>query len=277
MATQLLASPAGPPDRSCSGRSPIGSVDAAGRPTGARPSFDRIFNLRDLGGRRGRGGRAVRTSVLYRSDGIHHASGADRERLAELGLRTVIDLRSANELTAGRAPDVVPDVAWHHRPVLASSWGEQGFGDADDPAAFLADRYREMLVEGRDAIVGVFALLASPSAYPCLFHCAAGKDRTGVVAALVLGVLGARDDEILDDYTASAGVVEATLATFDGEAPEVAKAIRATPSAHLAVAPRAMQALLDHVRDEHGSMVAYLRGIGVPFEAIESVHERLLA
>lgn len=269
MAAHTLVSPATPRG----GASPV--PERRGRAT-PDPTFERVWNLRELGGRRGRGGRVVRSSVLYRSDGLHHASPSDRAALAALRLRTVIDLRTSGELAAGRATDVLPDLAWHHRPVLAATWSEQGLDDDADPARFLADRYREMLVDGRDAIVGVFALLASPSTYPCLFHCAAGKDRTGVVAALVLGVLGARDEEILEDYAASAGVVDATLASLGDDAPELTRAIRTTPAAHLAVEPTAMQAVLDHVRDEHGSVLAYLRGIGVPFEAIEAVHDRLL-
>lgn len=242
------------------------------------PPDHQVFNLRDLGGHQGRGGQTVRDGRCFRADGLHRATIADRQRLTGLGVRTVVDLRTASEVAAGRFETDGMACTWHHRPLLARTWAEAGHVDepAEGAAAFLTARYLEMLDEGRDAIAGLFALLASPARHPIVFHCAAGKDRTGVVAALVLGVLGVRDEHIVADYLRSGPAVEQAQRWYLRTRPDGIGS-PTVPEAHLAAEPAAIVAVLEVVRRDHGSVLGYLRAIGIPFETIEAVHTHLLA
>ncbi|WP_420032491.1 tyrosine-protein phosphatase [Streptomyces sp. cg28] len=169
--------------------------------------FARLHNFRDLGGYRTLDGRTVRRGRLYRSDALSKltpASGddpgrADWERYTGLGIRTVIDLRYPWEIAAnGRAPEV-PGQSWvnlsvEHRPY------DQAVISADvDPWRHLADRYLEVAHDGAAELRQALALIASAEE-PLVFHCASGKDRTGLLAALVLVLLGVHEDDVAADF-----------------------------------------------------------------------------
>src|SRR3546814_1714371 len=98
-------------------------------------------------------------------------------------------------------------------------------------SGLLRDRYLDLLVHGGDAFAQAFTLVASGS--PALFHCAAGKDRTGVVAAMVLGLVGVPHDEITADYHASAGATAAFVDWLTVEHPEYMDAMTRQPPEYL--------------------------------------------
>lgn len=227
---------------------------------GSSPPVSRLANLRDLGGLPARAGSRIRTGMLFRSDSLHRADPADWIVLSGLGVRSLIDLRTPGE--ADRDPVVVPadvgDVARYHVPVLHRTWFESGLLPNDDAGAFLAARYIAMVEEGADAIGSVLRALAEPTALPAVVFCTVGKDRTGVVVAVVLGLLGVPDEAIVHDYAASDGRAAAEVAVYR-EAP-----------------PEALVPLLAYLRSRYGSMVGYARSIGVPLEVVEGLHERLL-
>lgn len=222
--------------------------------------LDTLTNVRDLGGYKARAGQTIKWGRLYRADCLGYASGPELATLADLGLRTIIDLRTVREMRAvpltsfpGRVVDV------HRFPLLHETWAERRLAPApgQDEVAFLTARYVDMLIEGAPAIVDALDVLAQPAAYPLLFHCALGKDRTGVLAAVVLALLGVDDETIAEDYalspSADGGVADAWGAP-----------------------PEAMRRVLAHVRTRCGSMVGFARGIGVPFDVIEELHRQLL-
>ena len=240
--------------------------------------FEALFNVRDLGGYPTTDGRSIRWQTLYRADGINRIGGDDLDRLAELQLRTVLDLRTHVELDErGRFPvDRLP-VAYHHFPVLRETW-ESWDTDVDvEPVAFLAERYREMLVDGAAALAGALEVLADPESYPAVFHCAAGKDRTGVLAAVLLGLLGVSDEDIAEDYGLSALAMVALVDWVRVNRPEALDTMTDQPPAFLAAPPRAMHELLVHVREEFGSMEAYAASIGVDRSTIEALRRNLTA
>jgi len=160
---------------------PMTEVDV---PTERHLEFEKVFNFRDLGGYRTAEGRTVKWRTLFRADGIHRLS---IDELEPLHVRTVIDLRTPEEHE--RAHFTHESVGHHHLPILQASWDREAFAGELDEVQFLADRYVEMLTEGKDAIARALRLMADADSYPLVFHCAAGKDRTGVVAAIVLSVL----------------------------------------------------------------------------------------
>ena len=161
-------------------------------PVGYLPAFDGIVNFRDVGGHGTLDGRTVRTGALYRSAALHFASIDDEARLEALGVRTVIDLRTAGEST-DRTLRVRGGWVRHHLPVLKELWPPSERSEEGEPAAYLAERYREMLEVGGGAIAAAIRLIANPANHPVVFHCSAGKDRTGLLAALVQAAVGVPD------------------------------------------------------------------------------------
>jgi protein-tyrosine phosphatase len=152
------------------------------------------FNVRDLGGLPAADGAVVRPGLVFRSD--YPAFAVDPALVRQLGLRTVVDLRRGAEAA-------VECISWsdhgivHHRcPITAfdkSSWEARYVSYLEDRPAAVVEAVRHVL---------------APANQPVLFHCAAGKDRTGLIAALVLSVLGVPDHEIVDDYVATAATVD---------------------------------------------------------------------
>ena len=239
--------------------------------------LDALFNVRDLGGYVGAGGQMTRWSTLYRADGINRATGEDLDRLLALGLRTVLDLRTPGELEhRGRFPAETTAVTYHHLPVIRETWEAWETDREVDPATFLVSRYQEMLDEGAPALAAALEVLADPASYPVVFHCAAGKDRTGVLAAVVLSLLGVADADIAHDYGLSAPAMVALVDWVRTNVPEALDSMTDQPPAFLAAPPAAMRELLASVRADHGSMVAYVAAIGVGPDVVDALRANLL-
>jgi protein-tyrosine phosphatase len=234
------------------------------------------FNLRDLGGYETADGRTVQWRRLFRADGMHRLSEADREVLLRFGLRTVIDLRTEREVADGRFPEDLA-LAWHHLSIIDVLWdrqeaptGPEGF------AEFLYNRYREMLDMGGPHFAEAIRRLAAPEALPALFHCAAGKDRTGLLAALVLSSLGVGDEDVIDDYALSHEATQRLVTWAASESPDLAARMDEVPAAHLAAEPEAMRRVLAWIRETYGSTPAYLEALGVSRDAVDRLASSLL-
>ncbi len=158
-----------------------------------------MFNFRDLGGYEAGGGRFLRWRTLFRADDLNRLTSEGVDAFAELGVRSVLDLRTATELEKqGTIPTDRITVDHHHLPLLGKTWSKAMAPDEPSPS-WTAQRYLEMLAGGAEPMRMSLEILAAPSSYPVVFHCAAGKDRTGVLAAVVLGLVGVSDDDIVDD------------------------------------------------------------------------------
>ena len=167
-------------------------------------------NLRDLGGYRATGGRRVRTGRVFRSASLAHLTETDLARFGTLGIRTVCDLRGLRErerapsrLPVGNAPDVVPlpiepRVGASLRDLLRR---EEATGE--DTYALLQAAYAAYAGEHLPRYRALFALLEEDGRLPLLFHCSAGKDRTGFGAALLLTALGVPRETVVADYLAT--------------------------------------------------------------------------
>ncbi len=260
---------------------PVPDVDPArpGRPGEPPPhralALDGCVNFRDLGGYRTRDGRRVRWRHLFRADGLNRLSGTDRDTLVELGVATVIDLRTVLEATErGRFPvDLVP-VRYLDLPltdVLPSpeelpSWRE---------ASYVSSRYVQMVTAGGPALSEALDALGTEGSLPAVFHCSAGKDRTGVLAALVLAFLGVPDETIVEDYVLSAAAMERLLDRLKAEYPDsVEEVLRFAPSI-LHVMPETMEEFLATVRSEFGGYAALERSLGVG-EAMDRLRASVL-
>jgi protein-tyrosine phosphatase len=241
-------------------------------------ALEGAHNLRDFGGLPTTDGRVVRAGRLFRSDALGRLTERDLATMRSIGLRTVIDLRTTEELaTRGRFPHERHPVTFHHLPVLDTTWDRDDPGlDLLEPDEFLFRAYAEMLDIGTERIARAFSVLAEPDALPAVFHCAVGKDRTGVLAALVLSALGVERDAVLADYDlTNAGLVR--LRTWAAaHDPEVEMRMAAAPPKFLVADPRAVARLLDAVIEEHGSLAGYLAAIGVPTSDLDRLAEELL-
>lgn len=160
------------------------------------------YNVRDLGGLRTKDGRRTRHGVIYRGDSLDSITPADARMLFDkLGIGTIVDLRTKAETELS---GLVFPVQRHRYSVLAEGrLGLEPF-PSDDPAE-LAKVYLSNLESGRAAVKGTFDIIGSNlrAGVATLFHCAAGRDRTGIMAALLLGLAGVTNGQIAVDYVQS--------------------------------------------------------------------------
>jgi len=185
------------------------------QPPGTNPRVIRLDgakNARDLGGLPTAHGGRTRRGVIYRSDGLSRLSATDLDRLATLRLGTIIDLRSDGE--RARAPDRVPPAApprFYYRGFLAAGTTELFRAinrDRASPAAahaLMCANYARMPFAHVEELRDLMHFLLAPATAPHLIHCTSGKDRTGVVCALVLLAVGVPLDAVLADYDLSNG------------------------------------------------------------------------
>jgi protein-tyrosine phosphatase len=230
-------------------------------------------NFRDLGGYPTREGGRMRWRVLFRSDALHQLTSADVAQLrGEIGLGHVLDLRSSGEIAIdGRGRLAAEDVRIHHFPLFDSV----GTASADIGARItLSDRYFLITEHAKRPIASVIQTLAHVEA-PAVYHCAAGKDRTGVVSAVLLGLLGVADEIIVADYAATKQNLDAIVARLMASEGYQGM-LENLPPDTLHAEPETMISLLERVREKYGSMRGYAREIGVPDATVARLERRLL-
>ena len=174
-------------------------------------------NFRDLGGYAAGEGMRTRWRVLFRADGLGELTESDLSVLRALGIRTVIDLRSGGELERGRFDVDAHPVAFHHFPFMEELPDAQDF---ERRPGFLGSQYREFLSDAGGQIRAALEVLADPGALPAVFHCTAGKDRTGVLSAIVLSLLGVDEPTVVADYALSGAAMERLRAKLILKFPE---------------------------------------------------------
>jgi len=241
-----------------------------------RLPFTGAFNFRDVGGYRGRSGQTVRWRTLYRADALHRLPDDELDQLAVMGVRTVLDLRTGAEVGHGRIEAEHLGIVHLHLPFIPDVWERADLDPDAEPDQVLGQLYIDMLSAGASSIAEALRTLADPAKVPAVFHCTAGKDRTGVLAALVLSLLGVDDDTIVGDYELTASAMRQVSERLRKDNPEMVTVMGDQPSAYLATPPGAMKVFLDHVRSEHASMVGYVRSIGVELEVVEALNANLL-
>jgi hypothetical protein len=227
--------------------------------------FTELFNFRDLGGYATTDGRTIAWRRLYRSDDLCRLRDGEHDRFTALGIRTVIDLRRPAEVAElGRIADLA-GVAYHHLHLVHPPWAPYTPVDNAERAAYLIARYGEMAAAGGDAIGAALRMIADEASAPLVLHCIAGKDRTGIVSALTLALLGVDDETIATDYALSE-LSEVSYRARHGKEP-LAVAIAPAP---------AILGFLDALRAEHGSIESYAKSIGVSADHIAAMQAHLL-
>jgi protein-tyrosine phosphatase len=243
---------------------------------------DGVFNTRDLGGLPLVGGATVRPGLLVRADALHRCSAPSAAALHDHGVRLVLDLRDDSEREAEGVFDGAGiEVELH--PVLdpAYRWDTEvpppPEGLPEGASVVLAHRYAEILDAFADRFVAAVERIATAEG-GVAYHCAIGKDRTGLLTALVLSVLGADRDTIVADYARSARatpiqvnwLVLYGMPTSDVEEEQIDTGV-------WSARPATMVATLDHLDRAHGGAERFLRDRGLAPEAVDLLRERLVA
>lgn len=234
--------------------------------------FSRVFNFRDVGGYPGADGRTVRWRRLFRSDALSALGAEDREPFLELGIRTVLDLRRPHEVEQeGRVPDW-DGLTYRHLHPEHPEWQETPYQEGLDPSRYLADRYHDLAENGAPRLAEAVSVIADETAAPVVVHCMAGKDRTGVLCALILSLLGVSDDDIDTDYTRSTAGNEQYVAWARRNGyPDLV--MKTWWRSH----PGTMHLFLSELRQRHGSVERYLSGAGLERSQITALRTHLLS
>lgn len=261
-----------------------------GIPTGGDIELSAPVNLRDLGGIPIEGG-VLRRGLAIRADDLSIVTDAVARDLVAGGLTAVIDLRSPEEAAiTGRGPLAGHPVAYHHLPLIPDVRASMSDSLADSIAkgapliehTAMGQMYVGMVEGAAPQIVTALDVIAqAPGA--TAFHCAAGRDRTGVLAASLLLVLGATDDDIVSDYALTGPNMAAIMERTRGSMGVLLRGIGLDPDAHGVRAPAqegsmevSMRILLATLRERHGDALGPLRAAGLGDDAIATLRRRAL-
>jgi protein-tyrosine phosphatase len=235
-------------------------------------TLEGAVNFRDLGGYVTGGDLRTRWRTLFRADGLGELTEPDLAVLRGLGIRTVIDLRSGSELERGRFDVEAHPVTFHHFPFIEELPDAQEF---DRRPGLLGSQYQEIVRDAGGQILAALDVLASPHALPAVFHCTAGKDRTGVLSAIVLSLLGVDEPTVVTDYALSGAAMQRLREKLIRKYPEGRETIENIDEVFSAD-PAQMELLLDHVREHYGSVGAYVEGLGAGPDLVERLRAALL-
>lgn len=223
------------------------------------------LNFRDLGGFRGHDGKITKANRIFRSDCLSKLTDEDLEQFKGLGIRFVIDLRSAHETESSEYPlHHQPEVGYESLPLSDDLNPENLFDVIPED---ISELYRSIVDEFGTQLTRVFALIAEHAPQGgVVFHCTAGKDRTGVVAALLLLLNGVADEDIIADYAQS---YQNMKPYFDAFAEPFIKMKVDIPQHVFRSDPDSMRRFLDYFKQTYGSVEDYLTTRGIKHDAIE--------
>lgn len=239
--------------------------------------WDGILNVRDLGGHPTEDGRETRFGQIVRADNIRRLSEEGFRALADYGIRTIIDLRTDEELESDPPVDVPVEVL--HVPFMDDN--EKMFREADeaasgapDAAAATREVYLIFVEQSRPLIAEVFRQIVEAPEGGIVVHCMGGKDRTGITVAFLLRIAGVGLDEIGADYAVSEERLRPRheqwfAAAKDEVELERLKRIAATPA-------ESMVGLVQEIERRYGSVEDFLRAGGAPDDVGDRVRARLL-
>lgn len=238
-------------------------------------SWDGCINVRDLGGLETRAGGRTRDHVVVRADNIRRLTPAGWQRAVTYGVHRVIDLRFPDEEPGEPELHETMDLVGiplfdEHNPAAGHRHAE-ALRDATDVPAVFAEDYIRSLTTHRRQFGAVVAAVAEADG-TVVVHCFAGKDRTGLVSALLLSLAGATDEAIVSDYAISGPNMKPLLGPWiDGADDEHDRRLRARMGE---APPEAMAAVVCWL-DTQGGVRAYLGDAGVDERKLRTVETRL--
>ena len=227
-----------------------------------------LYNLREVGGYPTADGGIVRWRTLFRSDALHRLDESGTAAIAALGLRTIVDLRTQMEVDV--APSALAGVtaSTTHISLLT--------GDLQALPLELDAVYRYIIDACGKTVGEAIKILCAPEAFPALVHCSAGKDRTGIVVALILAVLGVPDEVIAADYGLSGGYLDQENTPAIGQVKASTGLGESLTNELLASPPALIGKVLAHIRVSWGSVDEYLLGHGLTAADLASLRAALV-
>ncbi len=238
-----------------------------------------VINFRDLGGYRNHDGETVSWRRIFRSGDFRNITDDDFAQIEkEIGLRTVIDLRTSEETERqGKWRFAEVGIQHHHIPFPGGGGNKKEEARLLKECTNLGQFYLHIIdrKEFKKQIVTAFKIIADPKNHPLVFHCAIGKDRTGILSALLLSILGIDDKIIIEDYTLSEPAV-LKLRDRMNRTPEEEAFVKRLPGYFWEANPESMALFLSTLKKRHGSIVAYLLDLGVETYLIETIRKVLL-
>nr|WP_220132214.1 tyrosine-protein phosphatase [Listeria rustica] len=230
------------------------------------------FNFRDLGGYVNTAGKTVKWGQLYRSSLLTNLTVKDQKTLETMGIKWICDLRSTSEIAAKPSPSL-PGIASRHIPIGTAKNESSETQKMDIPKdhrvyePLMGESYR-VFVQSKDGFREILEYIINQAELPFLFHCTAGKDRTGVLGALLLKLLDVPEKTILADYEltnqyadAILGEMQGLVEAFSGSTEKI-ELENFRPMAE--AKPAYLEIAFDEMKKEYGSVDAYLeKGIGI--------------
>lgn len=246
-----------------------------------RVALEGPLNFRDVGGYAAADDRHVRWGRVFRSDSLHHLTEADGPRLAKIGIRTALDFRAHDELDRigiGHLGNLdikhvhVPTVDQVLHVVRPPDW---------KPLETVGEIYTLMMDAGARAYGAALRTLIEPDALPAVYFCMAGKDRTGVFSAVLLGLLGVSDLDIVADYVLTHEVVEQIHKRGRAEYPadriaERDEIWKNVPEELLGAHAASMEGLIAGMHARYDSWLGYADAIGIDDDVVLALRETLL-
>lgn len=245
--------------------------------------MEQVSNFRDIGGYQTINGRRVAWGKIYRAASLAHMSLGDQQRLSDMSVQLVCDMRTEEETSED--PDQLPDgMPYLHLPAQSNENRffrvtrmllSQGY-----VANLLPDLYTRIMIDGNPQVFAeIFKRVADANQLPLVIHCAAGKDRTGIAVGLILRVLGVPEDVVIADYTLSNYYFDYFRSISEKAIGQLSiigvNESQFTPL--LLANAEVLQATFDHIRGRYGSIDNYLKAVaGLDQETLDKVRENLL-
>ena len=244
------------------------------RPYPRHIRFEAVFNFRDLGGYLTQGGQTVAWRRLFRSSELHHMTRHDIVHLKEkIRLRSIIDLRSTRQLEPFSPLNEV-GVEYYNVPFIDRGNDRenayQDFSNMGEVYSYLV-RHEEF----GHRVIEALEIIAEPDNLPLVFHCSAGKDRTGILTAIILGILGVADEDIIEDYTLTATYMKELINRWNNN-PKWAEVLNNVPGYIWEASPESMTFFLSTLKQEYGSARGYVEAHGAEVSLIHRLETALL-
>ena len=245
-------------------------------------NFEGVRNFRDMGGYHTKAGHTVAWRRLFRSAELRHMTRNDVTKFKEkIGLNAVIDLRNLeyntlgvgllNELGvkyySGSLDMFPPTDSNEYETEIKLFWSFSNSGEIYS--------YRIRQSEFGQSLVKALQIIAKQENLPLVFHCNAGKDRSGVLAAIILGALGVADNDIIQDYTLTQPCMAEFLERWNND-PQTTDVNRKLPPYQLKASAESMAFLLSTLKQEYGSVTGYIEAQGADVSLIHRLEKALL-
>jgi protein-tyrosine phosphatase len=237
--------------------------------------LDGAYNIRDLGGYATLDGRETRWRTFLRADSLHNLTPKAQATLVDFGVQSIIDLRPSREIQESPNPFFgSSEVDYYHQNLIGDVLPYEKM-EKGEPLERIVQVYTSILDTRHSQIRETLATIASSDSRPILFHCGAGKDRTGLIAALLLGIAGVPDATIAEDYALTARFM--VKAHIEDNPKLTASTFTWKDYQNASCPPEAMIATLAHLRKRYSGVEEYATTIGLNSGLINGLRDAILA